>query len=104
MQLFSSDFKCSDDAVKLWSMSINPWHYLVPCHEVHGFAGGLAATMSFAGTITSTTMFMNVTLVPDAAIAKWAKQMGFWQVLPSQLMCAAVCCYIFDLGWLAFIV
>lgn len=102
MQLFTSDFKCTDDAVKFYSM--NPMHGIVPCHEVHGWFSGLAATMSFAGTLVSSTMFVNVTMVPDAAIGKWAKQMGFWQVLPSLLMLAGCSWYGMDLVWLAFIV
>merc|ERR1712113_507964 len=49
-------------------------------------------------------MFVNVTLVPDAAIVSWAKEMGYWQVLPSQLMFGACWCYGSDLVWLAFLV
>merc|ERR1712039_578793 len=49
-------------------------------------------------------MGVNVTMVPDAAIGKWAKQMGFWQVLPSQLMAAACFWYGSDLAWLGFLV
>merc|ERR1712039_724087 len=52
----------------------------------------------------SSTMYVNVTMVPDKAITAWAKQMGYWQVLPSQLMFCACWWYGSDLAWLGFIV
>merc|ERR1712217_282954 len=92
----------SADAVKLWSM--NPLRHIVPCHEVHGYVAGAAAALCFMATLVSATLFVNVTMVPDAAVAKWAHQMGFWQVLPTQCMCMGCYLYMFDLCWLGFII